>query len=193
MRTHRVRKGEGRGEQQREEQHDEPTCRGVQARSKFGTRCSHRRPLQSSVIQQLRFLLYGTPDGGAMPSVAPPAEQPPEQSTDLLQLHQQRHEKKRMMNASQTRQKQKALTRRQRRNDARGYVPPPGAEPRTVERADHPTPEEQLIRLESINATRLDHNKKFVTEREAAIIGIEDHKMREEEEKRIQKYFKEEG
>ena len=62
-----------------------------------------------------------------------------------------------------------------------------------MEKAEHPTPEEQLIRIESINVTCLDHNKKFVAEREAAIVGMQEHKMREEEEKRIQKYFKDEG
>ena len=74
------------------------------------------------------------------------------------------------MNEGKTRHKNKALTRRQRRNDLRGYVPEPGAEPISVERAEHPTPQEQLITNESINVTCLDHNKKFVTEREAAIV-----------------------
>ena len=96
----------------------------------------------------------------ATPLESPPVEQPAEQPVDLLQLHQQRHAKRRTMNAGQARQKQKALTRRQRRNDARGYVPPPGAKPLTVEKAAQPVPEKQLIRLESINVTCLDHNKK---------------------------------
>ena len=61
----------------------------------------------------------------ANPTEGNPDKQLAEDQVDFLQQHQQRHEMKRNMNKGRTRQKNKALTRRQRRNDARGYVPEP--------------------------------------------------------------------
>ena len=122
-----------------------------------------------------------------------PVEQVPEQSTDLLQQHQQRHENKRKIGAGQARQKQRVLTRRQRRNDASGYVPPQGAESRTTAPAATPTPKEQIVCLETINVACLEHHRKFVAERKAAILVLQEHKIKEGEETKMKKYFEGQG
>ena len=92
-------------------------------------------------------MLFGNNAAKEVPNEGPTEERPPDQHEDLLQQHQQRHKNKKKMNEGKTRHKNQKLTRRQRRNDARGYVPEPGAEPRSVEKAEQPTPEEQLITI----------------------------------------------
>lgn len=72
-----------------------------------------------------------------------------------------------------------------------GLHPHPG--PETEEGYDDLEADENVVILESLNITNMEHNKQFVVERKAHILGFQEHKIKDQDIRSMEAFFDQEG